>query len=203
VIPTYSEYIHRFLPRRGKPGEHHFVAVYLLPKVMKIYDCVPDYVNPDGTKKIIGDIVYYKDGQHHFGIEAKLEEIRLTAAEFNNWILLTNSAKHPDVFVAIGTRGLILQTWSRFRAVYCGLKQELLPLNPLPSKKYAPQLGVNALINHMETEANSTGQEVFPICDIDRPESQEQERRFEAALRKLLEKLIPKRFPSAVSAYKS
>jgi hypothetical protein len=43
----------------------------------------------------------------------------------------------------------------------------------------------------METEANTTGQEVFPICDIDRPESQEQERRFEAALRKLLEKLIP------------
>jgi hypothetical protein len=141
VIPTYSEYIHRFLPRRGEPGEHHFVAVYLLPKVMKIYDCVPDFVNPDGTKKIIGDIVYYKDGQHHFGIEAKLKEIRLTAAEFNNWILLTNSAKHPDVFVAIGTSGLILQAWSRFRAVYRGLKQGLLPLKPLRPKKYAPQLG--------------------------------------------------------------
>src|SRR5258708_4886917 len=158
---------------------------------MKIYDCAPDYVNPDGTKKIIGDIVYYKDGQHHFGIEAKLKGIRLTAAEFNNWIYLSNSAKHPDVFVAVGTRGLILQAWSRFRAVYRGLKQSLLPLNPLPPKRYAPQLGVNALISHLEKDANMTGQEVFPICDIDTPECQEQERRFEVALRKLLEKLIP------------
>ena len=170
------------------------MAVYLLPKVMKIYNRVPDFVNPDGTKKIIGDIVYYKDGQHHFGIEAKLKEIRLTAAEFNNWILLTNSAKHPDVFVAIGTSGLILQAWSRFRAVYHCLKQGLLPLKPLRPKKYAPQLGVNALIRRMETGANTIGQEVFPICDIDSPESQVQERRFEAALRKLLEKLIPQTF---------
>jgi hypothetical protein len=158
---------------------------------MKIYDCVPDYVNPDGTKKIIGDIVYYKDGQHHFGIEAKLKAIRLTAAEFNNWIHPTNSSVHPDVFVAIGSRGLIIQAWSRFRNVYRGLKQATLPLAPLPSKAYAPQLGVNALLSHLGKDTNTTGQEVFPICAIDSPEAQEQERRFEAALRALLQRLLP------------
>jgi hypothetical protein len=130
VISTYSDYIQRFVPKtkpKGSymPGEHHFVAVYLLPKLLRFYPEVPDYVNPDGTKKIIGDIVYYKDGQHHFGIEAKLATIRLTASEFNAWIRLEDRTKHPHVFLAVGTEGLVLQTWSRFRHVYMTLELTL------------------------------------------------------------------------------
>ena len=119
MISSYAEYIERFAKREGlaekvAPGEHHFVAVYLLPKLYSINGTIPDYVNPDGTKRILGDIVYFKDGAHFLGIEVKVETIRLTANEFNNWILETDAEKHPNVFVGVGTKGLVLQSWRRF-----------------------------------------------------------------------------------------
>ncbi len=36
------------------PGEHHFCSIYLLNK----FNRLPDYINPDGTKCITGDIVF-------------------------------------------------------------------------------------------------------------------------------------------------
>ena len=55
------------------PGEHHFVAVYLLPKFNKI----PDFLNPDGTKGKCGDIVFEKDTQHyHEHLQKYITEIQ-------------------------------------------------------------------------------------------------------------------------------
>ncbi len=81
---------------------------------------VPDYINPDGTKGIIGDIVYYKDHEHQFGIEAKLGNIRLTKGEFNEWVVNTDTARWPHAFIGIGTLGIGLCSWAEFRAsLYC------------------------------------------------------------------------------------
>lgn len=157
MIETYSAYIRRFIDPAGlseatAPGEHHFVAVYLLPKILAIHPAVPDYVNPDGTKQIIGDIVYFKDGKHHFGIEVKLGTIRLTAGEFNNWILGEDLTKHPNVFVAIGSDGIVLQSWSRFRETYreIATAEGRFPEEMLKPPQYGPRLDVDKLARHIK-----------------------------------------------------
>ena len=123
MIRGFNEYIDRYICKRElnglkDPGEHHFVAVYLLPKLFALNGIVPDYVNPDGTKAIRGDIVYFRDDRHYLGLEAKLSTIRLTANEFNNWIVSPAYSNHPQVFIGVGTKGLVVQTWRRFRATY-------------------------------------------------------------------------------------
>lgn len=100
------------------PGEHHFVSVYLVPRLYELNRLVPDYVNPDGTKGIVGDVVYFKDGSHKLGIEVKLRTIRLTKTEFNNWIVAENESGWPDVFLGIGSKGVMVLTWTEFRDSY-------------------------------------------------------------------------------------
>ncbi|MBQ1726094.1 MAG: hypothetical protein II039_01765, partial [Treponema sp.] len=46
----------RFYNFFSSPGEHHFCSVYLLNK----FNRIPDYINPDGTKGVAGDIVFCK-----------------------------------------------------------------------------------------------------------------------------------------------
>lgn len=123
MLNTYSEYIDRYLSKSGLsdrpcPGEHHFVSAYLIPRLFKLNQRVPDYINPDGTKGIIGDIVYYEDHEHHFGIEAKLGTIRLTKGEFNEWVVKTDASRWPDIFIGIGSSGIGLCSWAEFRAAY-------------------------------------------------------------------------------------
>ena len=123
MIATYSEYITRYMSRSGLngnrlPGEHHFVAIYLVPKLFQLNGIVPDYVNPDGTKGLIGDVIYYKDGAHRCGIEVKLGTIRLTKNEYNNWIVGNDKKYWPDVYLGVGSSGLVLLTWPEFRTRY-------------------------------------------------------------------------------------
>ena len=113
MITTYTDYINRFILNKGSngvksPGEHHFVAAYLVPKLFGINQLVPDYINPDGTKGIMGDIVYFKNGNHHLGIEVKFETICLTKNEFNSWIVNEDTSQHPEIFIGIGTSGIIV-----------------------------------------------------------------------------------------------
>ena len=96
MIPTYTDYINRYILKNGlgdnkSPGEHHFVAAYLVPKLFVINQLVPDYINPDGTKSITGDIVYFKNGSYRLGIEVKYGTIRLTKNEFNIWIVIEDT----------------------------------------------------------------------------------------------------------------
>ena len=123
MIDTYSDYIARYITPSGlngnkMPGEHHFVAVYLLRKLYKLNGVVPDYVNPDGTKGLIGDVVYFKDGSHRCGIEVKLGTIRLTRNEYNKWIVGDDGSCWSNVFLGVCSAGLILLSWPKFRALY-------------------------------------------------------------------------------------
>lgn len=94
------------------------MSAYLVPRLFKLNQRVPDYINPDGMKGIIGDVVYYKDHEHQFGIEVKLGSIRLTKGEFNNWIVNSDPSRWPHTFIGIGTAGIGLCSWSEFRDAY-------------------------------------------------------------------------------------
>ena len=153
MLNTYSEYIDRYLSTSGLskrpcPGEHHFVSAYLVPRLFALNQRVPDYINPDGTKGIIGDIVYYKDHEHQFGIEAKLGTVRLTKGEFNNWIVNEDSSLWPHTFIAIGTTGMCLCSWAEFRAAYiASVVEKSKSWTPRPiNKGYGPMKSVNTLL---------------------------------------------------------
>jgi hypothetical protein len=125
------------------PGEHHFVSAYLIPKLFAINGIVPDYINPDGTKEIIGDVVYFIDGVHNFGIEVKFQTIRLTKNEFNSWIVNEDTSDHPELFIGIGTEGVIILSWHEFRNAYIK-SAGITNLEPI-IKGYGPQKSVNTL----------------------------------------------------------
>lgn len=154
VLETYSEYIHLFLSKKGLsnrpcPGEHHFVSAYLVPKLFSINQRIPDYINPDGTKGIIGDVVYYKDHEHQFGIEVKLGIIRLTKGEFNEWIVNTDETKWPHTFIGIGTKGIAMCSWKEFRNAYIKSVREKDPKwkPETLTDGYGPMKSVNVLLS--------------------------------------------------------
>ncbi|MBU1863913.1 MAG: hypothetical protein KKH94_09645 [Candidatus Omnitrophica bacterium] len=176
MINSYTEYIEQFLLCKGitPPGEHHFVATYLLPRLFEINQLVPDYINPDGTKAIIGDIVYFKNGNHYLGIEVKFGTIRLTRNEFNNWVVNEDTARHPKVFIGIGTVGLIILSWREFRKAYFASAGIKMP-RPI-SEGYGPQKTVNSFF------LAGRGKGYFPR-GRNESESQEYESKFLKLLR--------------------
>ena len=161
MLKNYSEYIDLYLSEKKNkinpyPGEHHFVSSYLVPRLFSINQRVPDYINPDGTKNIIGDVVYYQDNEHQLGIEVKLETIRLTKNEFNKWIVSTDESHWPHTFIAIGENGLALCSWTKFRDTYISSVREQKK-NPQwePLKVtdgYGPQKSVNTFLTFLPKE---------------------------------------------------
>jgi hypothetical protein len=159
VIPSYSDYIRQYIHGRGRPsppapGEHHFVSAYLVPKLFAIDGRVPDYINPDGTKSILGDIVYYQDGRHHFGIEVKLGTVRLTKLEFNNWIVEADLKHWPHLFIGVGKCAVGMATWEAFRRSYLSAIQEKTPgwlPQEIPSG-YGKTISVDRLIQYLQPE---------------------------------------------------
>ena len=156
MISSYCEYIDRYVRRKSKsappaPGEHHFVSAYLVPKLYAINGKVPDYINPDGTKAILGDVVYYQNGKHHFAIEVKLGTVRLTKREFNEWIVSTDSGNWPDLFIGVGRSGVSLATWGEFRGAYiAAIRTKVHGWAPLEiSSGYGPMKGVDELPPHL------------------------------------------------------
>ncbi len=125
MIETYSQYIRNYIREQSSsrqkqkcPGEHHFVATYLLPKLFEMTKRIPDYVNPDGLKKVLGDLVYHDGDKHRFGIEVKLGVVVLTNYEYNKWIVQTSAAEWPDVFIGVSADGIALSSWASFREAY-------------------------------------------------------------------------------------
>jgi hypothetical protein len=66
----YQEYIRDYWDFDA--GEHHLVAIFIVPALKKALGALPIYVNPDGMKSIPGDIVYACE-KRNFTIEVKLK----------------------------------------------------------------------------------------------------------------------------------
>ncbi|HEY8009711.1 MAG TPA: hypothetical protein VIE67_01780 [Rudaea sp.] len=158
MLKTYSEYIDSYLSTSGLnerpcPGEHHFVSAYLVPRLFKLNQRIPDYINPDGTKGVIGDIVYYKDHKHQFGIEAKLGTIRLTKGEFNDWVVREDSSRWPRTFIGISTTGVGLCPWAEFREAYvASIKEKSKKWTlDLIAEGYGPTKSIDLLFDKLPT----------------------------------------------------
>ena len=107
-----------------KPGEHHFCSIYLLNK----FNRLPDYINPDGTKQVPGDIVFYgrsedsdsiKDNDR-FSIEVKYGEIFFTKTQFNMWFV--DKTDTPDFLIALTDNYLFIIEWNIFQEIYLDKK---------------------------------------------------------------------------------
>lgn len=155
MVPTYSDYIERYVRKSGlagkkQPGEHHFVGVYLVPLLYRLNQKVPDYVNPDGTKKLIGDVIFFENGSHRLGIEVKLGTVRLTRAEFNSWIVGGDRGLWPNVFLGVGGDGVLLLPWDAFRDCYISAvgvnREQWTPVEI--DDGYGPMKSVNVLCRH-------------------------------------------------------
>lgn len=152
-LATYSAYIDEFVRKADKegwrrPGEHHFVATYLLPRLNRITRRTPYYVNPDGMKGVIGDVIYQDSrGQVLVSVEVKFLDVRLTATEFQKGIRSDAEKKWPTFFLGIGDKGLYIQAWGDFRETYIRLKYggKVPRKNPEPGK-YGLQIKVDKLL---------------------------------------------------------
>lgn len=122
MIKTYSEYIRNYIrnPRLEKvPGEHHFVAAYLVPRLFKITGKVPDQINPDGSKSLVGDILYQDLNGCQLCIEVKLQRIWLTKNEYNLSIHDdSDRTQWPDLFIGICSEGIVVMEWEHFQKSY-------------------------------------------------------------------------------------
>lgn len=107
-----------------KPGEHHFCSIYLLNK----FNRLPDYINPDGTKQVPGDIVFYKRSEDNdsikknnkFSIEVKYGEIFFTKTQFKMWFV--DKKDTPDFLIALTDNYLFIIEWNIFQEIYLAKK---------------------------------------------------------------------------------
>lgn len=139
MVETYSDYIRDFITaysgkKSSPPGEHHFVALYLLPRFQDAaffaFAKEAEYINPDGTKKVEwqnetycvpGDLVFLVQGKF-LGIEVKLSfaktpKFRPTKEQYHKWIRDSKAPK-PKVLVFVCPKGILLFLWSDFAEVY-------------------------------------------------------------------------------------
>ena len=116
---SIHEYKTKYLDIKEKiPGEHHFVAVYLLPHFHKI----PDYVNPDGTKSFCGDIGFCNNSKL-FSIEVKIGKKSFTFSknENNNW-LVKKEEPLPNYLIALTLNYYFIIEWDIFSSIFENLK---------------------------------------------------------------------------------
>ena len=125
---SIQDYNNKYLgDNKNFPGEHHFVSVYLLPK----FDKIPDYVNPDGTKKECGDIGFKKDGKTVFSIEVKLGKtsFSFTKREIDSWFFSKTESK-PDYLIALSPKYFFIIDWNDFHDLFstiCNTKKKNNP----------------------------------------------------------------------------
>lgn len=179
MLETYSKYIAAYiigaeddLPR---PGEHHFVAVYLLPRLNQITKRIPYYVNPDGMKHATGDVIYRSGARLRLSVEAKYDVVRLTTKEFNESICGAER-EWPAVFIGVCAQGLVIFEWRQLRRTYLKWKFKGRTPKPIAPESYGPQLKVKRLI-----DAGGAG--IFPFVPKSRAAAKRAEAEFIAALK--------------------
>lgn len=101
---TLSEYKKRYFdPKKCIPGEHHFVAVYLLNK----FNRIPDYLNPDGMKGSLSGDIGFERGNNTFSIEIKLgkknsmSSISFTASQYEKWFIESEDKDIPNYLMVL------------------------------------------------------------------------------------------------------
>ena len=158
---TITYYKKRFYNTTLNPGEHHFCSIYLLNK----FNRLPDYINPDGTKKVPGDIVFYRrsgpsidvstisspgyndsiKNNDRFAIEVKYGEIFFTKTQFNMWFV--DNTDKPDFLIALTDNYLFIIEWDIFQKIYIEKKY---PNSLMHIDDYSKKISEEELINSSE-----------------------------------------------------
>ena len=105
---NYSDYIQQY--REYNPGEHHLVAIFLVPALKDVLGKLPIYVNPDGMKSIQGDLVYFLENKK-FSIEVKLDKLSLTKVQYSK-------EYKPDILLYFGKNEIGFADWNEFQYEY-------------------------------------------------------------------------------------
>lgn len=147
-----TEYKKRFYDVKNTPGEHHFVSVYLLNK----FSSIPDYVNPDGTKKVCGDICF-KNNDKEFAIEVKFKKIRFSKTENNNWFV-EKKEPLPKYIIILSDNYLFIIPWKDFSDVYN---------NKFPPKKIEKGNKNSPILSEMDLVNNISKKFIFELKDSD------------------------------------
>lgn len=163
MLKTYSQYIALYIrekPPRNKrhPGEHRFVAAYLLPRLNQVTKRMPYYVNSDGMKRIAGDVVYYSGARLCLSFEVKYNVVPLTNNEFNRGICEREGKDWPTVFIGVCAEGLVILEWREFRRRYLRLKYRSQVPGRIRPRSYGLLLDVARLIE-------TGGDGIFPFRD--------------------------------------
>ena len=146
------------------PGEHHFVAVYLLNKFKKI----PDYLNPDGMKGKCGDIVFEsKNSKKQLSIEVKIGKIGFCFSknETNFWFVEKNRKEPlPDYLIALTENYLFIIEWKKFSDLFIKLKnpQKIVSKSGNSNKICEKELLIEFKNNSFEI--NTTKEEDIETC---------------------------------------
>lgn len=158
---TITYYKKRFYNTTLNPGEHHFCSIYLLNK----FNRLPNYINPDGTKKVPGDIVFYRrsgpsidvstiyspgyndsiKNNDRFSIEVKYGEIFFTKTQFNMWFV--DNTDKPDFLIALTDNYLFIIEWDIFQKIYIEKKY---PNSLMHIDDYSKKISEEELINSSE-----------------------------------------------------
>jgi hypothetical protein len=163
MINSITEYIAHYVEPFNKniyPGEHHFVALYLAPKIYNIGKLIPDYVNPDGMKRLPGDLIYMSNMKNRLSIEVKFLKINFTKTQCNDWLLSSKYLK-PDYIVALGMNYLLIHRWELFNTQYKHItfQNKNIEINKL-DRGYTPIITVDDFC-----KINKTSDYVFSLND--------------------------------------
>lgn len=136
---TIRKYVEEYFNGDNVPGEHHFVAVYLLNKINEI----PDYVNPDGMKgSLSGDIGFKRGENLLFSIEVKLgkknnkSSISFTASQYEKWFIKSEDNDIPNYLIVLLKNSFFIIKFPLFVEKYKGIyKSEIKEFKNKTGKK--------------------------------------------------------------------
>jgi len=153
----YQEYIQDYWDYDA--GEHHLVAIFIVPALKKALGALPIYVNPDGMKSIPGDIVYACE-KRNFTIEVKLKKLCLTKVQ-------CSPNYRPDVLLYFDYNKIGIADWNQFQNEYI-TKMEQLRGEGRKYDKYGPTVNASKLKSigfHKENEIFAILRRLYSNCD--------------------------------------